>query len=253
MPTVLCTTESGVRTVTLHRPDVRNALSSELLGELRQAMVDAEQDPQVQVVVLTGTDPAFCAGLDLREVGAGGPNLQAGTAGSLPWPQLTKLLIGAINGVAVTGGLELALLCDMLVASDRAKFGDTHARVGIMPGWGMSVLLPRAIGLARAIEMSMTGNFMTAEEALAFGLVNHVVPHDQLLPFTQQLATDAASNDVVTAQNLLASYRRIAAASGGAVGRALEAEASRTWLNRGFDVAEVERRRQAVVDRGRTQ
>jgi enoyl-CoA hydratase len=237
----------------LHRPDVRNALSSELLGELRQAMVDAEQDPQVQVVVLTGTDPAFCAGLDLREVGAGGPNLQAGTAGSLPWPPLNKLLIGAINGVAVTGGLELALLCDMLVASDRAKFGDTHARVGIMPGWGMSVLLTRAIGLARAIEMSMTGNFMTADEALAFGLVNHVVPHDQLLPFTQQLAADAAGNDVVTARNLLASYRRIAGASGGAVGRALEAEASRAWLNRGFDVAEVERRRQAVVDRGRTQ
>jgi len=124
----------------LHRPDVRNALSSELLGELRQAMVDAEQDPQVQVVVLTGTDPAFCAGLDLREVGAGGPNLQAGTAGSLPWPSLNKLLIGAINGVAVTGGLELALLCDMLVASDRAKFGDTHARVGIMPGWGKYLL-----------------------------------------------------------------------------------------------------------------
>jgi enoyl-CoA hydratase len=117
----------------------------------------------------------------------------------------------------------------------------------------MSVLLPRAIGLARAIEMSMTGNFMTADEALAFGLVNHVVPHDQLLPFTQRLAADAAGNDVVTARNLLASYRRIAGASGGAVGRALEAEASRAWLNRGFDVAEVERRRQAVVDRGRTQ
>lgn len=253
MSTILCRTEDAVRTVTMNRPEARNALSSQLLGELRQAMAEAEADPGVHVVVLTGADPAFCAGLDLNEVGAGGPNLAAGTGGSLPWAPMTKLVIGAVNGAAVTGGLELALLCDLRVASDRAKFGDTHARVGIMPGWGLSVLLPRAVGLARAIEMSMTGNFMTAEEALASGLVNHVVPHHQLGAFTQQLAADAAGNDMEAARNLLASYRRIASATGGAGGLALEAETSRAWLGRSFDAAEVERRRQAVIERGRTQ
>ena len=99
-----------------------------------------------------------------------------------PFPKLSKPLIGAVNGVAITGGFELALNCDFLVASEHAKFGDTHSRVGVMPGWGLTVLLPQAIGVRRAREMSFTGNFMLADEALAFGLVNHVVPHDESDP-----------------------------------------------------------------------
>ena len=102
-----------------------------------------------------------------------------------PFPRLTKPLIGAINGVAVTGGFELALNCDFLIASEHAKFGDTHTRVGVMPGWGLTVLLPQAIGVRRAREMSFTGNFMSADEALDVGLVNHVVPHAELIPFTR--------------------------------------------------------------------
>ena len=97
-------------------------------------------------------------------------------------------VIGAINGVAITGGFEVALACDFLVASERARFADTHARVGIMPGWGLTVALPEAIGLRRAKEMSTTGNFVDAETALAWGLVNHVVPHDELLPFARKLS-----------------------------------------------------------------
>ena len=112
-----------------------------------------------------------------------------------PFPTLTKPLIGAVNGVAVTGGLEYALNCDFLVASEHAKFGDTHSRVGVMPGWGLTVLLPQAIGIRRAREMSFTGNFMLADEALAFGLVNHVVAHAELMPFTRQLALDIIGND----------------------------------------------------------
>src|SRR3984957_14663804 len=108
---------------------------------------------------------------------------------------MTKPVVGAINGPAVTGGLELALQCDFLIASERARFADTHARVGVMPGWGLTVLLPQAIGLRRAKEMSLTGNYMDAAEALAVGLVNRIVTHDELLPTALALGRDIVSND----------------------------------------------------------
>src|SRR5690242_14200854 len=165
-------------------------------------MNDMEANDDVDVIVLTGTDPAFCAGVDLKEF-ASGDTTQAGEGfadmgardnGRLPFrgalPPRTKVCIGAINGVAVTGGFEVALACDFLVASDRARFADTHARVGVMPGWGLTVLLPQRIGVARAKEMSITGNFIDASTALAWGLVNHVVEHDALLPFCIQLGRD---------------------------------------------------------------
>ena len=110
-------------------------------------------------------------------------------------PPLTKPLIGAVNGVAITGGFEVALACDFLVASEKAAFADTHARVGIMPGWGLTVLLPEAVGFRRAKELSATGNFLDAPTALAWGLVNHVVAHDECVPFAQELAADIATND----------------------------------------------------------
>ena len=147
-----------------------------MLRLLPELMREAEADDDVDVVILTGTDPAFCAGLDLKELGTTGGNLgrqrwadgapaRSGARG--PFPRLTKPVIGAVNGVAITGGFELALNCDFLVATERAKFGDTHTRVGVMPGWGLTVLLPQAIGVRRAREMSFTGNFMLADEALA--------------------------------------------------------------------------------------
>jgi enoyl-CoA hydratase len=194
---VLYEVSDRIATITINRPEARNALTSEMLARIPQRMLDAEADDDVDVIILTGTDPAFTAGLDLKELGTDGSNLAGGSGadGSRnsygvrgPFPTLTKPLIGAINGVAVTGGLEYALNCDFLVASERAKFGDTHSRVGVMPGWGLTVLLPQAIGIRRAREMSFTGNFMLADEALAFGLVNHVVPHADLIPFTRQLA-----------------------------------------------------------------
>ena len=147
---VLIERADGVATVTLNRPSSRNALSSGLLRSLRTAMVEVDSDPTVDVIILTGADPAFCAGLDLKELGSTGGNLggerNTDSEPRRPWPTLAKPLIGAINGVAITGGFELALLCDFLVASERAAFGDTHARVGILPGWGLSVLLPQAVG-----------------------------------------------------------------------------------------------------------
>ena len=173
----------------------------------------------------------------------------ASTAARGPFAGLTKPLIGAVNGVAITGGFELALNCDFLVASDRAKFGDTHTRVGVMPGWGMTVLLPQAIGVRRAREMSLTGNFMLADEALQFGLVNHVVAHEDLIPFTRQLATDIIGNDQQGVRQILATYNEINAEE---PAWQIEARDSRTWQKANFSPDKVAERRAAIQARGRT-
>jgi len=161
-------------------------------------------------------------------------------------------VIGAINGAAVTGGFELALQCDFLVASEKAAFGDTHARVGLLPGWGLSVLLPQAIGVRRAREMSATGNFVDARTALDWGLVNHVVPHEDLLRFTHGLAADIVSNDQRAVQQIYATYAEGADVTGGDAWD-LEARVAKAWQGGGIDAAEVERRRLGVVERGRSQ
>jgi len=163
---------------------------------------------------------------------------------------VSKPLIGAINGVAVTGGLELALNCDFLVASDRARFGDTHARVGVMPGWGLTVLLPQAIGLRRAREMSFSGNFLTAEEAFHWGLVNRVVPHADLLPVTRQLAADIAGNDATGVRQIRATYAEIAHDD---AAWEIEARDAGAWRRAQFDPDTVAQRREAIIARGRGQ
>lgn len=247
-----------IATLTLNRPAQRNALSSELLLSLRTEMANADGNDEVDVIILTGADPAFSAGLDLKELGSTGANLvgpqpsteRRSTPGR-PWEPTIKPVIGAINGVAVTGGFELALQCDFLVASERAAFGDTHARVGILPGWGLSVLLPQAIGVRRAIEMSLTGNFIDATQAHRLGLVNHVVPHDELLPTARRLAADIAGNDAASARELLGSYRAIHRLSVGD-GEQHELSVGRQWSRR-YRPAEVEARRSAIAERGRKQ
>jgi enoyl-CoA hydratase len=165
-------------------------------------------------------------------------------------PVITKPVIGAINGVAVTGGLEVALQCTFLIASDRARFADTHARVGVMPGGGLTVLLAQSIGLRRAIEMSLTGNFMDAHEALHLGLVNHVVPHEELMPFACRLAADIVSNDRRAVRRLLAHYRQIANAATLDEAHLIEAFMAETWRPGTSHVAD---RRAAVTARGRAQ
>ena len=250
---LLVETAAGVRTITLNRPAARNALSSELIDRLIEALHAAEDDPDVRAVVLTGADPAFCAGLDLREAGATGlPSASVTDPKASPWWVLYGMntpVIGAVNGPAVTGGLELALQCTFLVASERAVFGDTHARVGVHPGGGLSGLLPQAVGLRRAREMSLTGNFVDAAEAHRLGLVNHVVPHPELVPTALRLAGDIASADPRTATALNDTYREVAALPLGE-GLALERERFRTWE---YDPAGIEARRQSITDRGRSQ
>jgi len=266
---LLVEVEDGIAVVTLNRPQARNALNGALRAAIPRTMIELDQRDDVHAIVLTGADPAFCAGLDLKELGSGENALGASGTGADggerppkstsakphrpgPFPTIDTLVIGAVNGVAITGGFELALACDFLVASERARFADTHARVGIMPGWGLTVLLPEAIGLRRAKEMSTTGNFIDAETALRWGLVNHVVPHDELLPFAKRLAADSITVPRVAQHRMLQTYEEGARRDG--AGRwALEAEVAKAWQGRGIDPAEIEARRKDVMARGRTQ
>jgi enoyl-CoA hydratase len=264
---VLVDLADRVATITLNRPDQRNALNRAIRKRLPLVINELEADEAVDVMILTGADPAFSAGVDLKEFGSGAATAPADTTptadmgsrdddGRLPFrgalPPRTKLLIGAINGVAVTGGLEVALGCDFLVASDRARFADTHARVGVMPGWGLTVLLPQRVGVARAREMSVTGNYVDAATALVWGLVNHVVPHDELLPFAKELAADVVSNDPMGVRQMLQTYAEGSLGTGEAAW-ALEDRVSREWEGPGFDPASIEARRQQIIDRGRAQ
>ena len=256
---VLLDIADRIATITINRPTARNALSSEVLSLLPKLMKQADASDDVDVLVLTGADPAFCAGLDLKELGSSGRNLGSGSGADGrpnsdgvrgPFPGLTKPLIGAINGVAITGGFELALNCDFLVASEHAKFGDTHARVGVMPGWGLTVLLPQAIGVRRAREMSMTGNFMLADEALRCGLVNHVVPHADLMPFVRSLASDIVGNDQPGVRQIRRTYAAIHAE---AEGWAIEARDGAQWRDTQFSPEKVAARRESIQQRGRHQ
>jgi enoyl-CoA hydratase len=251
MSVVLTEVAGFVATVTLNRPERRNALSGELLTALRETVAGLEASDEVRVIVLTGADPAFCAGLDLTELGQPGSPLRGAAVGPV-LPGLTKPLIGAVNGVAVTGGLELALACDFLVASDRARFADTHARVGIQPGWGLTVALPEAIGFRRAREMSATGNFIDAHTALTWGLVNHVVPHADLLPIAQQLAVDAVSTDQAAMRAIYGTYDEGYLSTRRDALR-LETDVNARWHAQGIDADQVARRRAAVIERGRAQ
>ena len=257
MALVITEIEDGIAVVTLNRPEAMNALSRALRAELAAAMRAVDADDAVRCVILTGAgDRAFTAGLDLKELGADTGNLGAANAESADENPVKaielcrKPVIGAINGVAITGGFEVALACDVLICSTNARFADTHARVGVMPGWGLTVLLPQAIGVRRAREMSFTGNFMLAEEALHFGLVNHVVAHLDLLPFTRQLARDIVGNDQPGVRQIRATYGEI---HGDQPGWQLEATNAARWQREMFSPEHVEARRLAIQQRGRQQ
>jgi enoyl-CoA hydratase len=234
----------------LDAPDRRNALDLDTMRALVAALRTAEEDG-TRAIVLTGADPAFCAGLDLEAVGSGELILEEVEGiDADPWKVLQELsvpTIAAVNGAAVTGGLELVLCCDLAIASERARFADTHARVGIHPSGGLSVLLPRYVGLRDALGMSLTGRFVDAAEARTMGLVNAVVEHDELLRTALAVAQGITELDPVIARELLATYREL---SGVPLADALERERVK---GRGLtvDAEAVEARRQAVIDRGK--
>jgi len=249
---LLCDVTERVAVITMNRPDQRNALNAAIRTGLPKLIRDLDGSDDVDVMVLTGADPAFSAGVDLKEVAAGGVGDPARTPWRGPWGPHDKPLIGAVNGVAVTGGFEYALNCDFLIASERARFADTHARVGVMPGWGLTVLLPQRIGVARAREMSLTGNYIDAQTALAWGLVNHVVPHEELMPFTVQLARDIVSNDQAGVRRMLQTYAEESLVTTGEAWD-IEDRVSRAWEGPGFDPTSIAERREQVTARGRSQ
>ena len=197
----------GVAIITLNRPDARNAIDSFLAARLADAFTRAEHDDDVRAIVVTGADPAFCAGLDLKEFARLQRPPDGASAIIAMAGEVAKPTIGAINGAAMTGGLELALGLDLLIASERAWFADTHAAVGILPGGGMTARLPRAVGVRMAMEMSYTGRVVDAAEALRAGLVNRVVPHDELLPQARATAALIASRDTTVLRELKMLYR----------------------------------------------
>ncbi len=256
--TVLLEIKHNVALVTLNRPHAMNAISRELRARLYEVMKQVDEDPAVHAVILTGAgERAFTAGLDLKELGSDASALGAANAkdpSDNPVKAIEvcrKPVIGAINGVAITGGFEVALACDVLIGSTNARFADTHARVGIVPGWGLSQKLSRMIGISRAKEMAFTGNFIDAEMALAWGLINRVVEPEELLPVAWQLAADMASIDPEFASD----YKQLIddgyAASFGE-GMQIEAERS-SAANSKVAPEQVEARRVNVQQRGRGQ
>lgn len=253
---ILVERDGAVATVTLNRPDALNALSRALRMEIVRVFDELASDAEVRAVVLTGAGRAFTAGVDLKEAGETGFALGvdedsrkidiARALNEYPWP-----IIGAINGFAITGGFELALLCDVLLASEHAKFADTHARVGIMPGWGLSQKLSRMIGISRAKELSLTGNFLDADMAERWGLVNHVYPAAELVPAAQKLAHDMADCDPVLMRN----YKKIID-DGFAMefGKGLKEEIRRSAAHaENVSADAVEAARKKVTARGRDQ
>jgi len=245
--------DGPVAILTLNRPDAMNALSRALRTALSDAFREIEANENVRVAVLTGAGRAFCAGFDLKELSEGSGDAAETAANDLPEAMgaFSGPVIGAINGHAITGGFELALACDVLVASSEARFADTHARVGLLPGWGLSQKLPRLIGVSRAKELSFTGNFIDADQACSWGLVNRVVEPESLRSACVELAHAMA--DCVP--GVLEEYKALIDTGLGmplADALAFEAEAGIASAKRA-SAAMIDARRSAVQSRGRRQ
>lgn len=253
-PVILVEKTGECAVVTLNRPSAMNALSRELRSAIAETFDALEADPQVRVAILTGAGKAFCAGLDLKELGAGADTVQGTVTTRDPVSSIGRFsgpVIGAINGVAITGGFELALACDVLICSSDARFADTHGRVGILPGWGLSQKLSRTIGIYRAKELSLTGNFLSAQQAADWGLANRVVAPAELIPASLKLAQDMLSLE----PRCLAAYKKIiddgyAQPFGEAM--AIERRLS-SAANKAVSASDIEARREAVRARGQTQ
>ena len=249
--------DDKVGTITLNRPEARNALSGEVTELLDEAIVRLDSLPEIGAIVLTGADPAFCAGFDLRALSTELRSVQQRRQQSPVkhlglMPEHDTPVIGAINGAAVTGGLELAMCCDFLIASDRARFADTHARVGAMPGGGMTIRLPQLIGVDRARRMTLTGDFIDARTALAWGLVVEVVPHDGLLARAREIAATIATVPAENVHEVRRMYEEIGALAGRDAWVA-ESRWSREWMAERFDQSRLADQRAAIVARGRSQ
>lgn len=211
--TVLTNHLNGVATLTLHRPEALNAITTTMLVELKQALEDAAKDDTIGVIVLTGTGRAFSAGVDLKALG--NRSLEKGGIGPIlddparvviaTIQSIAKVVIAKVNGYCFTGALEIALACDLMVVAEEAKFGDTHAKWGLRPTWGMSARLPQAVGLRKARELSFTADTFTGRDAATWGLANSAVPLAELDKTVQTLADKILTNS----RGSLAAYKTL--------------------------------------------
>jgi len=219
--TIVYEKQDGIARITLNRPEVLNAITPQLFQELHEALTKIADDDTVGVVVLTGAGRAFCAGVDIKSMGSLDNSvitrrtLAAKVIEAIE--TLDKPVIAAVNGYCLTGGLELATACDLIIASENATFGDTHARWGLTPTWGGSQRLPRMVGAMKAKEMVFTCDMITAEEAQQIGLVNKVAAPDKLDETVLELANKILANSRVSIgiqKHLINSGLRVDYASG---------------------------------------
>ncbi len=196
-PAVLFEVENQIAVITLNRPERRNAINQDLLVRLYDAMDEAAAANHVRVAIVTGNGPSFCAGLDLDAIGRENLFDPRGDGRDLPdvFRACKKPIIAAVNGHAITGGFELALNCDFIIAAENAQFSDTHARVGIHPGWGMTQLLQQTVGQRRAKQISFSCQPIFAHTAMAWGLVNEVVPREHLLDRARAISAQIVQTD----------------------------------------------------------
>ena len=195
--------DKHIALVRLNRPKELNALNLELMGELRDTLKELDANDDVRVIILTGNERAFAAGADIKQMSGRTAMDMLKIDQFSTWDQIRrtkKPIIAAVSGFALGGGCELAMICDMIVASESAKFGQPEIKIGVMPGAGGTQRLTRAVGKARAMEMVLTGNFISAEEALKYGLVNRVVPEEIYLQETLKLAREIAEKSPIAVQ-----------------------------------------------------
>jgi len=205
--------KDGVAKIMINRPEALNALDVATLLEIQKALEEIRNDESVGVVVLTGVGRAFSAGVDLKSVG--GQRIEAGNVGAdinaaarrviQTMEELPKPVIAMVNGFCLTGGLEIAMGCDIIIASENSKFGDTHVRWGFRPTWGLSQKLPRAVGLMKAKELSFTAQMISAAEAERIGLINKAVSPEELEPTVLALAQSILSNS----RDAIAAYKSL--------------------------------------------
>jgi enoyl-CoA hydratase/carnithine racemase len=211
--TIIYQKASRMATITMNRPQAMNAITPDMLKELKAAVLEAGQDQDVKIIVLTGAGKAFCAGVDLKSLG--NRKLINGKVGDIldiPARELIqaicsvpKVVIALVNGFCFTGALEIMLGCDIVIASEDAKIGDTHARWSLRPTWGMSARLPRRVGYLKAKELSFTAEAISAREAERIGLVNMAVPASGLWAALQTMAKKILSNS----EQSLAAYKHL--------------------------------------------
>ncbi|HYQ86436.1 MAG TPA: enoyl-CoA hydratase-related protein [Bacteroidota bacterium] len=198
--TLLISTDQHCALIQLNRPDVLNALNIKLMTELVEALERLDNDPEIRAIILTGNEKAFAAGADIKEMADSSAVDMLVRDQFARWDRIRKIkkpIIAAVSGFALGGGCELSMACDLIIASETARFGQPEINIGVMPGAGGTQRLTRAIGKCKAMEMVLTGKMITAEEAFQLGLVNKVVPVECYLEEAKSLAKEIASKPPV--------------------------------------------------------